>query len=221
MNIIELFKKREKAGPMDPKHLGLIISANPDKPNIKELFQRLGEIIPLIKEDNIPILSVYFTNEQDGDFIVEFENFIRDLCDNKFIHENQVRVSFIGKWYELPGTCIDIIKNCLDLTKSYDKNFLNICIKYDGQQEIIDAFRIILKKMKDDSPDNITKETIKHNIYTSYFLPPDLIIITGKKRSLNGFLLWDSANAVIYHSNKYFDSISKSAIHDYVSEYRH
>ncbi|MCF7861799.1 undecaprenyl diphosphate synthase family protein [Candidatus Woesearchaeota archaeon] len=221
MNIIELFRKREKTGPMDPKHLGLILSTNPEKQNVKEMFQKLNDTIQLIKDDNIPIFSVYFPDDPDNDFIVEFELFINGLCDNTFINENQVRVSFIGKWYELPGTCIDTIKKCLDVTKNYDRNFLNICIYYDGQQEIIDAFRVILKKMKGDNPDNITKETIKHNTYTSYFLPPDMIIITGKKRSLRAFLLWDSADASIYHSNKYFENMSKSSVHDYVAEYRH
>ena len=49
--------------------------------------------------------------------------------------------------------------------------------------------------------DQIDMEMIKDNIYSSYFLPPDLIVKTGTGRRLHGFLLWDSSTSVIYFSN--------------------
>ena len=33
-------------------------------------------------------------------------------------------------------------------------------------------------------------------------MPPDILIITGGKQSLGGFLLWDSINSRVYFSDK-------------------
>ena len=81
--------------------------------------------------------------------------------------------------------------------------FVNLCINYDGQEELIDSFRIIARKIKSSTldPDSITKEEIKENVYSSYFIPPDVIIITGKRKFFGGFLLWDSIKSKIYFSD--------------------
>ena len=49
----------------------------------------------------------------------------------------------------------------------------------------------------------ITKEAIKENIYSSYFLPPDVVLVYGEER-LTGLLLWDSVNSRIKFAGKSF-----------------
>ena len=68
---------------------------------------------------------------------------------------------------------------------------------------------MVARKIKSSTldPDSITKEEIKDNIYSSYFMPPEIIIITGKKKSLDGFLLWDSVKSKVYFSNKLWPDI--------------
>ncbi len=124
-----------------------------------------------------------------------------NLIDEKILYENQVRVSVLGKWYDLSEEVVRPIKTILEQTKDYDKFFLNFCINYDGQQEIIDALRVLARKVEKIDPDKITKAVVKDNLYSSYFVPPDLIVKTSKDHSLNGFLLWDSAEAEIYFSD--------------------
>ena len=52
-------------------------------------------------------------------------------------------------------------------------------------------------------PEMITKESIKENVYSSYFLPPDVILIYGERKS-TGLLLWDSVNSGIAFAGKSF-----------------
>ena len=50
-------------------------------------------------------------------------------------------------------------------------------------------------------PGAISQELIKENLSTSYFMPPDILVINGEKR-LDGFMLWDSSDSRIYLTNK-------------------
>ena len=70
---------------------------------------------------------------------------------------------------------------------------------------------MIARQIKADKidPESITKETIKDNIYASYFLPPDLIVKSGKEKTLNGFLLWDSTYSKIFFSERRWPEFSK------------
>lgn len=79
-------------------------------------------------------------------------------------------------------------------------------MNYSGRDEIVDSCRLIGMKVKAGKldPEAINKDMIKENLYTSYFIPPDLIIKTGMKNKLFGFLLWESAHSDICFANKLF-----------------
>jgi undecaprenyl diphosphate synthase len=180
-----------------------------------ESFLAVKEIVSLQVKEDIPILTfnVLPMESKENDFfplivdsLVEFFNY---LSSWNFINENQIKISFLGKWYDMPGRLVEAIKKITVETKDYDKFFVNFCINYDGQKELIDSFRIIARKIKSSNldPDFITKEEVKDNIYSSYFIPPEVIIITGKKKFLGGFLLWDSVNSKVYFSDKLWPDI--------------
>ena len=161
-------------------------------------------------ELNIPILTVFlFSTKQDlskvGIIVDTLTEFFEELAKDEDVIKNQVKISVLGKWYNLPSRLVEAIKGVIDETKEFDKFFLNFCIHYDGQEEIVDAVRLITKRILAEKldPDAIDAETIKEDLYTSYFLAPDLMIINGDKR-LDGFLLWDSSNAVIYFTGKHW-----------------
>ena len=52
-------------------------------------------------------------------------------------------------------------------------------------------------------PEAIVAEMVKEDIYTSYFIAPELVIINGNK-TLNGFLLWDISDSMIYFTGKHW-----------------
>jgi len=148
-------------------------------------------------------------------------DFFNGLCNNDLIHKNQIKISVLGKWYDLPGKFVDSIKNIIEKTKEYDSYFVNFCINYDGQEEIVDAVRLIARRLKADKldPSMINKELIKENIYSSYFVPPDLIIINGSKRT-SDLLLWDSPNAKVYFTNNLWPDFDKVDLKDAIREYQ-
>jgi undecaprenyl diphosphate synthase len=209
-----------------PKHIAITVNGSwkyglkkkLSKEEIHNLkFLNIKNIIKTSVKLGVPILTFYLlpTSEKDEteiadkiDFLV---NFFSDMVKWDVIFTNQVKVSVLGKWYDLPGRLVDPVKEIVDQTKEYDNFFVNFCINYDGQEEIVDACRLIARQIvvgKID-PDGIDKATIKENIYSSYFIPPELIIKTGWIKRLDGLLLWDSARAKIYFADKLWPEFSR------------
>jgi len=191
------------------KEAGLKKGISIEEINKQKLFN-VKNIARTCVKLGIPLFTFYILPTRMGDeesyveAVDSLIEFFEDLRKWEFITENQIKVSVLGKWYDLPGRLVEPIKGVLEETRDYDKFFLNLCINYDGQDEIVDAARMIARQVKAGKldPETISKSDVKENIYASYFLPPDLLIKTGTAKKLDGFLLWDSINAKIYFSNK-------------------
>ncbi|MBI2133744.1 undecaprenyl diphosphate synthase family protein [Candidatus Woesearchaeota archaeon] len=162
----------------------------------------------------IPVVSVFLLPL--GSLLSEdFPALCKAICE--IAHVNRAKISVLGKWYNLSGRHVDAIKMMIEETKDYDRLFFNLCLNYDGREEIIDSCRIIALKVKSDrlAVESISQDILKENIYSSYFIPPDLIIKTGEKR-LDGFLLWDSANSMVYFTGKHWSELAQSELRDIV-----
>ena len=147
-----------------------------------------------------------------------------EIISNKKIHKDQIKVSILGKWYDLPERVVNPIKEIIESTKDYDKFFLNFCVNYDGHEEIADACRLIARQIKSEKidPESINNQLIKENLYSSYFISPDLIIENSKEFS--GLLLWDSKNSMIFFTDKQWPDFTKidffRAIEDFQNKTR-
>ena len=176
----------------------------------KRMFSKISWLVDMQISMNIPIITAYVltskvkNSEHFPAIIDKLIEFFESLRNNSKVYENKVKISILGKWYDLPGRAIDSIKAIIDETKDYDSFFLNLCINYDGREEIVDACRILGRRIQAGKLDAeaIDKEAIKDNIYSSYFLPPDMLIKTGTEKKLGGFLLWDTTESNIYLSGK-------------------
>jgi len=187
-------------------------------------FELLKEIIEVQVKEKIRILSVYIipgTMKQTVEITDKFIEFVNSLTNSDIINKNQIKVSVLGKWYDLPSRAIDPIKEIITETKDYDNFFLNLCVNYNGQEEIVDAMKMIARRVKADKldPEAITTDMIKDNIYSSYFLPPNIIIKTGVKRRTFGFFLWDSCKSHIYFADKRFPEFTKSGFYKAIKEW--
>ncbi len=211
--------KKESSKPM---HIALTLDGSKawSDRNKKELeeafkqkFEHLFNFIPIQVEKEIPIMTFYvLTKSQDyvQSYLDELRDFLLRLKATDYLHRNQIKVSVVGKWYNLPSELVDAIKELIEETKDYDTYFLNFCIKYNGQEEIVDALKIMARQVQAGKieVDLITEEMIKDNLYTSYFLPPNVIIKTGVAKNTS-LLLWDSVYARIYYARKPWQDFTK------------
>ena len=164
--------------------------------HIAVILQSLEQAKALVEQSfaaELPMLTLHMP-QQDFDTLAKWW---ADLIAWPFLKSEQIRVAVHGKWYELPEQIVEKIKKAVNDTKEFDKHFLNLCLNYDGQEEIVDACKLMALQVKLGrlSPEGITKEALKENLYSSGILPPSVII--SPTEQLNGFLLWDAAKARI------------------------
>ncbi|MFW5852824.1 MAG: undecaprenyl diphosphate synthase family protein [Nanoarchaeota archaeon] len=191
--------------------------------NLSMRNKLLRSLFDLQLKNNIPIMTLYVSKKIDKPIFFskiyeklnEFLDFILPVA-----RENQTRITFLGKWYDVPGNSTEKIRRIASETKSYESYFLNLCINYDGQEEILDSCKIIAHKVKlgQIEPNSISMDNLKDNIYISRFSPPDRIISISRSRKLYSFLLWDSAYSYIYfHEKDWSETVTRDLERFFVS----
>jgi undecaprenyl diphosphate synthase len=205
-----------------PKHVILnlfpIITTEEKKKEEYEKFLSLIEdIVDLQVEKNIPIFTISLGKREN----IPDETMLSVFCDKlleKAI-QKKINVSVFGRWYDLSGELVEALKKINNETNDFDSFFFNICINYEGKQEIADASRVIIRKISMDKADfdSISPDLLKENIYSSYFIPADLIIESSNR--FTGTFLWDSVNAKIYFLNEEVMKINKEDIEKAIMNY--
>jgi len=191
---------------MNPKHLAFTtvgLKLNPEKG-----FQVINQLINQQINHKIPVFTFHITHRSDPEpqTLTALTKFLESEELKNKINQHKIKITALGKWYSLPSQTLEAVKKIIDETKDYDNFFLNLCLNYSGQEEIVDSCKLIIKQIFANklSESAITKETIKENIYTSYFIPPNIIIKSGTEQKQTSFLLWDSVGAKLHFTKKPF-----------------
>jgi undecaprenyl diphosphate synthase len=180
--------------------------------NIKVLVKHLSE-----HHNYIKYVTIYaFSSEnmtlrplrEKTELFKLFANAFKILATDKHIHANEVKINFLGRWYLLPPRVKSAINKVIKVTKQYNALHLNICLVYDGHDELVDAMREIAGKQL--NPSEITRETIKEHLWSRDSPPLDLIIRTGMKNGCrtSGFMLWDSSYSEFAFTHTHFPSFT-------------
>jgi len=238
--ITDILKAREKIHIIRadmPRHVAITMEKEP-KPmhniNLEDIYNKRANLIKDLMDTqikfNIPIMTIFLLsssakNSENFSFLMDnLAKLFNEIISNKKIHKDQIKVSILGKWYDLPERVVNPIKEIIESTKDYDRFFLNFCVNYDGHEEIADACRLIARQIKSEriDPESINNQLIKENLYSSYFISPDLIIENSKEFS--GLLLWDSKNSMIFFTDKQWPDFTKidffRAIEDFQNKTR-
>lgn len=107
---------------------------------------------------------------------------------------------------------------------------VNVAIGYGGRQEIVDAFKALLRDAEargasiDEVAQEISPGTISSWLYTRGQPDPDLIIRTSGEQRLSGFLMWQSAYSEFYFCEALWPDFRRvdfvRALRDYANRQR-
>lgn len=148
-----------------------------------------------------------------------YEQYFAKLIDSKDIHDNEVKMNFIGRWREqFPQSLRDVMEKCIAATEKYSKRTLNFFLAYSGDDEMLVAVREIIRSGA--KADDVTFDTIKNNLMTKDLPSVDYLIRTGGEPHLSvGFMMWDIANAQLYFSEKLYPDFNAAHLREAVEEY--
>jgi undecaprenyl diphosphate synthase len=191
-------------------------------------YQNLKERLFDFFEAGIHYLSIYALSlenlkKRSEEEIKYIFRIILDAVDaviqEATVKEEKVKFNVIGRIHLLPEEVRQKINELIEFTKENDKNFINLCIMYDGQEEIVDAVKRIIKSGV--KVDDINRDMIKSCLYTCDFPEVDYIIRTGMEDGarISGFLLWDASYAEFKFRSDLWPDYSKEMVFEDLEDY--
>ena len=224
-----------------PEHIAIIMDGNgrwatkkglPRKYGHKRGVSVLKEILKASKKLGCKVLTVYaFSTEnwkrppQEVDFLINlFSEVLKNEIDE--IHQEFIKIKFIGDISPFPETLKRIISNSESLTKNNNKFLLNVCVNYGGRQEIVKvAKELALKSSSGEiKPSEVNEELFNSELLTQGIKDPELLIRTSGEKRISNFLLWQLAYSEIYISDVLWPDFNEfeflKAIIDYQSRNR-
>ena len=229
---------KEEYGDKLPVHLGVILDGNRrwiKRQGIRDTFKghlvgysTLKKIILSSYDCGIKYLSIYALStdnvakrsKKEINYLFELLlKGIEEVFNEPLTFEKEVKIQVFGHIEDLPQEFQEKIKEIQESTKNHSKYFLNMCIIYDGQEEIVDAVKKIIHK--GIHPDKISKEVIKQNLYTHNIPEADYIIRTGMEDGarISGFLLWDSSYAEFRFRDELWPDYNEDMLLEDLKEY--
>ncbi len=213
-----------------PAHAGIIMDGNgrwakarglPRTEGHREGLRVAKKIIRAAEDLGIRYLSLYTFSTENWKRAVDEVSFLMSLITShlraelEFYRENHIRIVHSGDSSGLPREVRDSIRSVIEDTAAYDGITVNLAINYGGRDEIVRAVRNMIRT----GTGVPTEETFKAFLDAPTLPDPDLIIRTGGDMRLSNFLLWESAYAELYFSEKLWPDWTeddlKLAIHSF------
>jgi undecaprenyl diphosphate synthase len=126
------------------------------------------------------------------------------------LHEEGVRMRFIGRREGLPAQLANVMRDAEELTRQDTQIVLFVAVNYGGRAEMLDAAARY---------DGGGEERFRALLYAPDMHDPDLIIRTGCERRLSNFLLWQAAYAELVFRDELWPDFSRAALQESLAEF--
>ena len=210
-----------------PKHVGIIMDGNgrwarkrglPRLAGHREGAENFKRIAEYLLDLDIEVSTFYaFSTENWKRPPEEVNNILRLLVDylNEWMgmdKERNMRFHFIGDRSAFSPQIRELMAEVEEKSSRY-QNHLNLALNYGSHAELTRAFELLAKEGKT----SITEEDIASHLYTAGQPPVDLLIRTGGEKRLSNFLLWQSAYAELYFTDRLWPDVSNSDIDEAIA----
>jgi len=198
-----------------PRHVAIIMDGNGRWAKKKGLpriaghragVKALQKIVNFSAEEGIEVLTVYAFSSENWkrprtEVSMLMELFNTSLQQRfKELHDNNVRLRFIGDLSSFPEKLRQSMTDTENLTTSNTGLELVVAVNYGGRWDITNAFKALNKKISDGDvePDDICEDLIGEFMCLSDLPEPDLFIRTGGEKRISNYLLWQLAYTELY-----------------------
>lgn len=200
-------------GLIIPHHLGIIMDGNgrwaearglPRSAGHQAGKQSVRKIIEVCVNFGVQVLTLFVFSTENWRRPEEEVHYLMRLAEEYSTRElpelqsNGVRVQLMGKREGLPHPVMKALDKAIEQTQNNSKLVLNLALNYSGQEEILDATKVILSVY---GKDYMREVELDEKRFPDFLYCPtcpdlDLVIRTGGEWRLSNFLLWRAVNAV-------------------------
>lgn len=194
-----------------PTHIGIIMDGNgrwakkrfmPRSVGHKAGADTLKNIVKKCNDIGVKYLTVYAFSTENWTRPTEEVNLLMGLIvsylqkEIRELNENNVQIKTIGDIDKLPPKTYEELQKAMESTKNNTGIVFSLALNYGFRDDLAQAIRrIISDGLKQEE---ITNETIKQYLYTSYMPDPDLIIRTSGEIRLSNFMMYEASYSEFY-----------------------
>ena len=201
-----------------PRHIAIIMDGNgrwakkrflPRSVGHKYGMERMIGLMERAFELGVEYITVYALSTENLKRPKEELEGLFNLLRNHFkeylgrVCSRGVRLRAIGDVSLLPDDVQKILRDSEAETAKYEGKGINVAVAYGSRDEIVHAVNRAVER-----GEKVTEESFSRLLYTADVPDPDLVIRTGKEVRLSNFLLYQSAYAELYFSDKMFPEFS-------------
>jgi len=217
-----------------PNHVAIIMDGNgrwaekQDLPRIeghRKGADSVREITRTAREIGVRRLTLYAFSEQNWGRpaleITGLMQLLRDylLGERDEILDNNIRLRTVGAIEKLPQLVRGPLDALLNASASNYEMELCLALSYGGREELTDAVRRLAARVErgEMKADEIDQSAINAEMNA---VDADLIIRTSGEQRISNFLLWQSAYAELYFTDKLWPDFGAEDFMEAVSAYK-
>jgi undecaprenyl diphosphate synthase len=135
------------------------------------------------------------------------------------LHENEVRVRFIGRRdWRVPKRVQRHIDDTEEMTRRNKGLTLTFAFNYGGRAEIVDAVQSLVR---DGVPaDKLTEKAIRSRLYAPDMPDPELVVRTSGETRISNFLLWELAYSELVFTDVLWPDFRREDLFEAVREFQ-
>jgi undecaprenyl diphosphate synthase len=134
----------------------------------------------------------------------------RILAETPELHDEGVRLRFIGRREGVSGALAEQMDWAQELTDANDRITLFVAFNYGGRAEILDSARRF---------EGGEEEDFRALLYAPEMHDPDLIIRTSGEKRLSNYLLWQSAYAEFVFRDELWPDFTRDVFRESLAEF--
>ncbi|MCW8853944.1 MAG: isoprenyl transferase [Gammaproteobacteria bacterium] len=214
-----------------PEHIVVVMDGNgrwakkrfmPRTAGHKAGVKATKEVVKACVENQIKVLTLFaFSSENwkrpEQEVSSLMELFLTTLqSEVNELHEQSVRMRFIGECSAFSDKLQNRIKQTEELTQNNSGLCLNIAVNYGGRWDIANACQMIAEKIESGeiTSKDVNAELVNRYVAVSDLPEPDLFIRTGGDKRISNFLIWQLAYTELYFTDLLWPDFNRGELNE-------
>lgn len=218
------------AAPAVPHHIAIVMDGNgrwatrrflPRVAGHKQGVESLRRCVKACVDRDVGVLTVFAFSSENWNRPVEEVTGLMELMVGALarevpkLKEDGVQLHFVGERGGLSEKMVGALVQAEGATAQNHRLVLNVCFNYGGRWDIARAAADLARR-----GEPLTEASLDRAMALAHVPDPDLFIRTGGEQRLSNFLLWQSAYAELFFSDKLWPEFDEKALDEAIAAFQ-